>query len=91
MPVPSLIPNQKVFTYPVEQQVLCNRVAHALTNNDGLSVGLPGSINLSLMLQTFAPRNVRSVVLYCLLLVQSQTTLWDSANTLLTPSDQLTN
>ena len=60
MPVPSLIPNQKVFTSPVEQQVLCNRVAHTLATNDGLSVGLPGPIHLSLMLQTFAPRNVRS-------------------------------
>ena len=57
---PSLIPTQKVFTSPVEQQVLCNRVAHALATNDGLSVGLPGPIHLSLMLQTSAPRNVRS-------------------------------
>ena len=37
---------------PVEQQGLCNRVAHALATNDGLSVGLPGPIRLPLMLQT---------------------------------------
>ena len=28
-----------------EQQVLCNRVAHALATNDGRSVGLPGPID----------------------------------------------
>ena len=32
-----------------------------------------------------------TVVLYCLLLVQSQIALWDNANTMLSPSDQLTN
>ena len=45
----------------------CNSFPNLLTLNcsyltmcHGLSVGLPGPINLSLMLQTFAPRNVRS-------------------------------
>ena len=56
MPVPSLISNQKVFTSLVEQQVLYNRVAHTVATNHGISVGLPGAIHLSLMLQTFAPR-----------------------------------
>ena len=38
---------------------------------------------------TWSP--VVTVVLYCLLLVQSQIALWDNANTMLSPSDQLTN
>ena len=60
MPVPSLISNQKVFTSPVEQQVLYYRVAHTVATNHGLSVGFPDPINVSLMLQTFAPRYITS-------------------------------
>ena len=56
LPVP--LDRQSCALSPVEQQVLCNRVAHALATNDGLSLGLPGPIHLSLMLQTFSPRNV---------------------------------
>ena len=48
--------SQKVFTSPVEQQVLYNRVAHTVATYHGLSVGLPGPIHSYLMLQTFAPR-----------------------------------
>ena len=36
------------------------RVAHTVATNHGLSVGLPDPINVSLMLQTFAPRYITS-------------------------------
>ena len=39
------------------------RVAHTVATNHGLSVGLPGPIHLSLMLQTFAPRYATSYIL----------------------------
>ena len=35
-------------------------VAHTVATNHGLSVGLPGPMHLSLMLQTFGPRYVTS-------------------------------
>ena len=46
--------------------------------------------SLSILIH-FTRAEAVTVVLYCLLLVQSQIALWDNANTMLSPSDQLTN